>query len=78
MHVMMVVMMVMMVVVVMMMHRSGRSRGGGGGGGGFLRDGVAGEGDGESGGGDKSLDHGNLSFRKRPQRSSRCKLPGPA
>jgi hypothetical protein len=64
MHVMMVAMVVVMVVVVMMMmHRSGRS--GGGGGGGFLRDGVAGEADGESGGGDKVLDHWQSVLSKK-------------
>jgi hypothetical protein len=55
---MVVVVMVMMVVV--MMHLMGH-RGGGGCGRGFLRDGIARETDGESGGGDKALDHRNLS-----------------
>ena len=49
---MVVVMVMMMVVMHRMLHRSGRRRGG------FLRDGVAGEADGQHGGGDKALDHG--------------------
>ena len=56
MHVVVVMVMVMMMVV-MVMHLMGH-RSGGGGRRGFLRDGVAGEADGEGGGGDKALDHG--------------------
>jgi hypothetical protein len=52
-----VVIMVMMMVMHLVGHRGGRS--------GFLRDGVAGEADGESGGGDKALDHGHVSFQKK-------------
>ncbi len=55
-----VVMMVMVMVMVMMvMHRVGH-RGGGLGRRRFLCDGVTGEADGESGGGDKALDHGKV------------------
>ncbi|MBV8439121.1 MAG: hypothetical protein JO312_00925 [Hyphomicrobiales bacterium] len=64
-----VVMMVMIVVVVMMMvvvHLMGH-RGGGGCWRGLLGDGIAREADRESGGGDKALDHRNLSCcRKDP------------
>jgi hypothetical protein len=78
-HVMPVVVMVMMVVVVVVMmlvvmhlvgHRSGGGR--------FLRDGIAGEADGESGGGDKALDHGQSVLSKktpfglRPQSAGSC------
>jgi hypothetical protein len=54
MHVMVV--MVVMVMVVMMHRRGHRSRGGRRSG--FLRDGVSGEADSESGRDDKALDHG--------------------
>src|SRR5271166_4505536 len=62
-HVVVVVMMMMVMVVMMVMHLVGhrRSRGGGG----FLRDGVAGEADGERGGGDKALDHGRTVLSKK-------------
>ena len=56
-----VVVMVMMVVVMHLMHRGGGGRGRRG----FLGDGVAGEPDGESGGGDKALDHRNPSCCKK-------------
>ncbi len=74
-----VVMMMMMVVVMVvhgMLHRRGRAgRGGSAGrGGGFLRDGVAGEPDGERGGNDKALDHRQKSSRRRPQRPTPAKL----
>jgi len=66
MHVMVMMMMVMMVVMMVMhlCHRSGRSRLRGGRGR-FLRNGVAGEADGESGGGDKALDHGQSVLSKK-------------
>ena len=51
---MVVVMMVMVVMVMVMMHLVAHRSGGRG----FLRNGVSGESDGESGGGDKALDHG--------------------
>jgi hypothetical protein len=51
--VMMVVMVVMMMVVMVLHRRGGHRRGGRG----FLRDGVAGEANGQSGGDDKALDH---------------------
>ncbi len=54
-------MMVMMVMMVMHLVGHRRSRGGGG----FLRDGVAGEADGERGGGDKALDHGRTVLSKK-------------
>ncbi len=70
MHLMMhmVVMMVvnvvmMMVVVVMMLHRRGGHRRGGGS---FLRDGIAGKANRQSGGGDKALDHVGKSLSRRP------------
>ena len=56
-HVVVVIMMVMMVVMHLVGHWGGRS--------GFLRDGVAGEADGESGGGDKALDHGQCVLSKK-------------
>jgi hypothetical protein len=63
--VMVVVMMVMMVMVMHLMgHRRGWRRRG------FLRDGVSGQADCESGGGDKTLDHGNSCELKDPQRVS--------
>src|SRR5271165_3125704 len=67
MHVMVVVVMMMVVMMVMhLCHRSaGGFRGARGGRGRFLRDGVAGEGDGESGGGDKALDHGQSVLSKK-------------
>ena len=52
-----VVVMMVMVMVMMVMHRVGHG-GGGLGRRRFLCDGVTGEADGESGGGDKALDHG--------------------
>jgi hypothetical protein len=65
MHVVMVMVVdvvVMMMVVVMMLHRRGfRGRGGGG----VLRDGVAGEANGQSGGDDKALDHGRKSLSRK-------------
>jgi uncharacterized membrane protein YgcG len=67
MHVVVVVVVVVMMVMMMvhLSHRSGRSAGGGRGR--FLRDGVAGEGDGESGGGGKALDHWQtILSRKTP------------
>ena len=65
MHVVVVIMMVVMMMVVMHLlgHWSGRSAGGGRGR--FLRDGVAGETDGEGGGG-KALDHWQVLSRKTP------------
>jgi len=48
-------MMVVMVVVMVMLHRRG--------GRGLLRDGVASQANGESGGGDKALDHGQSILR---------------
>ena len=53
-----VMMMVVMVVVMVMLHRRGRR-----GGRGLLGDGVASEANGESGGGDKALDHGQSILR---------------
>jgi preprotein translocase subunit SecG len=50
-----VMMMVVMVVVMVMLHRRG--------GRGLLRDGVASQANGESGGGDKALDHGQSILR---------------
>ena len=79
MHMVVVVVMMMMMVMVMVMvmmhlcHRSGRSRLRGGRGR-FLRDGVAGEPDGERGGNDKALDHRQKSSRRRPQRPTPAKL----
>src|SRR5271166_5025196 len=69
-----VVVVVMMVMVMVVMHLVGhrRSRGGGG----FLRDGVAGEADGERGGGDKALDHGRTVLSKKTPgglRSESCR-----
>jgi hypothetical protein len=79
--VVMVVMVVVVVVMVMvvMLHRRGLCGRGGscgraGRGGRFLRDGVAGESDGERGGGDKTLDHENKSSRRRPQEPTAAKL----
>jgi preprotein translocase subunit SecG len=73
--VMMVVVVVMVVVVMMMMHVVLFHRSGGRSGrGGFLRDGVAGQADGQRGGDDKALDHGQKSSRRRPQRPSPQKL----
>jgi hypothetical protein len=76
MHVMHVVMMVVVVVVVVvvMMHRLGHRSGGLGGGGrrGFLRDGVAGEADGERGGSDKALDHGKTVLSRKTQSGLRA------
>jgi hypothetical protein len=59
-----VVMMVMVVVMVMMvvMHLVHFASGRGGHRSGFLRDGVAGEADRESGGREKALHHGRTSF----------------
>ena len=71
MHVMhVVVMVVMMMVMVVMMHRFGHR--GGGGRRGFLRDGVAGEADGERGGGDKALDHGKTVLSRKTQSGLRA------
>ena len=58
----------MMVVVVMMLHRRGGHRRGGGS---FLRDGIAGEANGQSGGGDKALDHVENPSPEGPIRPSR-------
>lgn len=71
-----VVAVVMMVVVMMVMHLVGHRRSCGGGG--FLRDGVAGEADGERGGGDKALDHGRTVLSKKTPgglRSESCRAP---
>ena len=67
--VMVVVVMMMMVMMVHgMLHR-------GGGGRGFLRDGVAGEADGQGGGGDKALDHGRPSLCAKAPAAFYRKLP---
>jgi hypothetical protein len=68
MHVVMMVMMVMVVMVVMMMvmvvmHLVHFACGRGGRRSGFLCDGVTGEADRESGGGEKALDHGRTILR---------------
>ena len=66
---MMVVVVVMMMVVMVMMvlhRRGGRGRS-------FLRDGVAGEADGQRGGGEKALEHGEFPFGKGPDG---LRLPG--
>ncbi len=74
MHVVMVVMhmMMMMMMVVMMMHlmrhRRGRRRG-------VLSDGVAGETDRESGGGNKGLDHVSLFLLRKTPAVFRVILP---
>ncbi len=71
----MMMMMMVIVMVMMMMHLVGhrRSRGGGG----FLRDGVAGEADGESGGSDKALDHGQSVLSKKTPFGLRPQSAGP-
>ena len=57
MHVVMVMMVVVMVVVMVMVHLVHFAPGRGGRRSGFLCDGVAGEADRESGGGEKALNH---------------------
>jgi len=54
----MVVVMMMVVMVMVMMHLTGHWSGGRRRRGGFLRDGVSRQADRESGGGDKTFDHG--------------------
>ena len=71
--VMMVVVVVMMVVVVVMImhlvrHRRGRRRG-------VLSDGVAGEADRESGGGNKGLDHVSSFLLRKTAAVFRVNLP---
>ena len=71
-HVVMVMMVVVMMMM-MMMHRSGGRRllaGARGRRGGFLGDGVSGHADGESGGGDESLDHGKAFLLSKGPRGS--------
>ena len=75
-----VAMMVMVVMVMMVMVMFGRRFGGlrrrpgrGGGRGGFLRDGVTGEADSESGRDDKTLDHGRTFLWLGNPNGSRAK-----
>ncbi len=64
-RVMVVMVMVMVVVMMVVMVHLMRHRSGGGGRRGLLRNGVAGKTDGESGGGDKALDHGQIVLSRK-------------
>jgi len=67
-----VVVMMMVVVMMVMMRLTGHRSGGRRRRGGFLRDGVSRQADRESGGGDKTLNHGeDFLLSRRPRGSSR-------
>jgi len=72
MHMVVVMMVMVMMVTHLISHRSGGRRRG------FLRNGVSGQADGESGGGDKTLDHGKaFLLLKRPPAGPRAHFRTP-